>query len=105
MIGVGAFTGPLVCCLTWDVPKSSEIPSTRKEHKTVKTEGKTTKTALGKRHRSACEWLTKHWAVQRQQATMKYVLHSEDLPCGGTQTSYVRTESPRSLLTRLSTFE
>lgn len=48
MIGVGAFTGPLACCVTWDVLESSEIPSIRKEHKTLKTIGETTETALEK---------------------------------------------------------
>ena len=36
------------CCLTWDVLELSEIPSERKEHKTMKTMGETTETALEK---------------------------------------------------------
>ncbi len=48
MIGVGAFTGPLACCVTWDWLASSAIPSMRKEHKTLKTIGEITETALEK---------------------------------------------------------
>ena len=40
------------CCVTWDVLESSEIPSERKEHKTLKTKAETTETALEKQRKS-----------------------------------------------------
>ena len=44
----GLVQGRWPCCLTWDVLESSEIPSERKEHKTLKTKAETTETALEK---------------------------------------------------------
>jgi hypothetical protein len=44
----GLVQGRWPYCLTWDVLELSEIPSERKEHKTLKTMDETTETALEK---------------------------------------------------------